>query len=79
MSTPTPLGPPDLAFLYQIIRDMDSKLDRLIETFVTVREYTKLEARVTDLESRWRRNAGWIVALVGALSSIAYLIVYLTR
>lgn len=68
-----------MAFLYSIIRDMDMKLDRLIETFTTVREFTGLEARVSELETRWRRNAGWIVALVGALASVGYLIVYLTK
>lgn len=79
MSAPPPLAGPDLAFLYQVIRDMDGKLDRLIETFTTVREFGKLEARVVDLETRWRRNAGWVVALIGTLSSIGYLIVYLTK
>lgn len=77
-AAPPPTGL-DIGFLYQIIRDMDAKLDRLIETFTTTREHSKLEARVTDLETRWRRNAGWVIALVGALSSVAYLLVYLTK
>jgi hypothetical protein len=72
-----PGGNVDLTFLYQLIRDMDVKLDRLIETFATVREVAKLEARVVDLETRWRRNAGWVVALIGALTSAAYFVAYL--
>lgn len=79
MTSAPPPGGPDLAWLYQVIRDMDSKLDRLIETFVTVREYTQLEIRVTQLESRWRQNIGWVIAAVGAAASIGYLIVYLTK
>lgn len=68
-----------MQWLYQMIRDMDAKLDRLVETFVTVREYSQLETRVANLESRWRQNIGWIIAAVGALASIGYLIVYLTK
>jgi hypothetical protein len=77
VSTPPPTTGPDLAWLYQVIRDMDGKLDRLIETFATVREVAKLEARVIDLETRWRRNVGWVVAMIGALASVAYLVAYL--
>jgi len=77
-AVPPPNGP-DISFLYAIIRDMDAKLDRLIETFTTTREHAKLEIRVADLENRWRRNAGWLIALVGALSSVAYLLVYITK
>ena len=80
MVSPPPSPPHvDVTFLYQVIRDMDLKLDRLIETFTTTREFAKLEGRVVDLETRWRRNAGWIVALIGALASIGYLIVYMTK
>lgn len=79
MTLPPPSTGVDLTFLYQTIRDMDAKLDRLIETFTTVREHTKLEQRVVELETRWRRNAGWVIALIGALASLGYLIVILTK
>lgn len=82
MTPPLPSTGADLTFLYQVISGMDQKLDRLIETFVTVREYSQLENRVKDLETRpgpWHRNSGWLVALLGVLSSIAYLIVFLTK
>lgn len=71
-----PSGTPDFTFLYQVITGMDQKLDRLIETFVTVREFSKLEARVDKLESRWRANMAWILGLLTLLSSVAYSIVY---
>jgi hypothetical protein len=76
---PPPVGGPDLPWLYQMLRDMDAKLDRLVETFVTVREYSQLETRVANLESRWRQNIAWVVGLIGAVASVGYLIVYLTK
>lgn len=79
MTQMPPAAGPEMSFLYQVIRDMDLKLDRLIDTFVSVRELKNVELRVSDLENRWRRNVGWVVALIGALSSVAYLVAYLTR
>ena len=76
---PPPMTGSDIGFLYTIIRDMDAKLDRLIETFATTRELAKVEKRVADLEGRWRANIGWIVGLIGALASLGDLSVILTK
>lgn len=79
MSVPLPPGGPDLTFLYQVITGMDQKLDRLGETFVTVREYSKLESRVDKLETRWRQNLTGVLGLLTVLSSLAYLVAYLVN
>lgn len=76
MTVSLPPGGPDLTFVYQVILGMDQKLDRLIETFATVREHSELKARVDKLEERWRPNLASIIAALSLIATIAYSIAY---